>query len=298
MRERALLIGEGQNLVGVLCEPEPAKKIAGAPAVLLWNVGIHHRVGPYRVFTDLARRLAAEGFTSLRFDVAGQGDSAPRRGVVEGNAHVADVKEAMAFLEKKLGFKAFVPAAFCSGVDACHLLSVSDERVVGVIYIEPYAWRTPGFWVRYPLRFLDAARWKRRLANKQAAEEARGDDVALDPLAQEAAQKSDAAAGIVFSRGQPDRMKFGAEVAALAARGARLLFLYFGGDTNVNHAGQLWQMIGRSPGELGGKVEVVFDARADHILYRPGDRARALDAMVAWTRRHFPPGVSPEPGVR
>jgi len=293
MRERALLIGEGQNLVSVLCEPEPAKKVAGAPAVLLWNVGIHHRVGPYRVFTDLARRLAAEGFTSLRFDVAGQGDSAPRRGVVEGNAHVADVKEAMAFLEKKLGFKAFVPAAFCSGVDACHLLSLADERVTGVIYIEPYAWRTPGFWMRYPLRFLDAARWKRRLANKQAAEEARGDDVALDPLAQEAAQKSDAAAGIVFSRGQPDPLVFGNEVASIAARGTRMLFLYFGGDTDVNHAGQLWEMIGKSSSALGGKVEVVFDGEADHILYRPADRARALDAMVAWTRKYFGGTVAP-----
>jgi len=293
MRERALLIGEGQNLVSVLCEPEPAKKIAGAPAVLLWNVGIHHRVGPYRIFTDLARRLAAEGFTSIRFDVAGQGDSAPRRGVVEGNAHVADVKEAMAFLERKMGFESFVPAAFCSGVDACHLLSVADERVAGVIYIEPYAWRTPGFWMRYPLRFLDAQRWKRRLSNKQAAGDAKGEEVAMDPLAQEAAQKSDAAAGIVFSRGQPDPLVFGKEVAAIAARGARMLFLYFGGDTDVNHAGQLWEMIGQSPGALGGKVEVVFDGEADHILYRPADRARALDAMVAWTRKYFGGTVAP-----
>jgi hypothetical protein len=292
MRERALLMGEGQNLVGVLCEPEPAKKLASAPAVLLWNVGIHHRVGPYRIFTDLARKLAAEGFTSLRFDVAGQGDSAPRRGVVEGNAHVADVKEAMAFLEKKLGFKAFVPAAFCSGVDACHALVLAEPRVTGVIYIEPYAWRTPGFWVRYPLRFLDAQRWKRRLSSKQAAGDgAKGEEVALDPATQEAAMQSDA--GIVFSRSLPDPQVFGNEVAAIAGRGTRMLFLYFGGDTNVNHAGQLWEMIGRTQASLGGKVEVVFDGAADHILYRPADRARALDAMVAWTRKHFGGSVAP-----
>jgi hypothetical protein len=292
MRERALLLGAGQNLVGVLCEPEPAKKIAGAPAVLLWNVGIHHRVGAYRIFTDLARMLAAEGFTSIRFDVAGQGDSAPRRGVVEGNAHVADVKEVMAFLEKKLGFTAFLPAAFCSGVDACHLLAVEDPRITGVIYIEPYAWRTPGFWVRYPLRFLDAARWKRRMASKQAdAGGAKGEEVALDPVAQEAAMQRDA--GIVFSRTQPDPLVFGNELAAIVARGTRMLFLYFGGDTNVNHAGQLWEMIGKSPSALGGRVEEIFDGSADHILYRPADRARALDAMVAWTRKHFGGSVSP-----
>ncbi|HEY8209100.1 MAG TPA: hypothetical protein VIG99_16530 [Myxococcaceae bacterium] len=288
MRERALLLGEGQNLVGVLCEPEPGKKIAGAPAVLLWNVGIHHRVGPYRVFTDLARRLAAEGFTSFRFDVAGQGDSAARRGVVEGNPHVADVKDVMAFLEKKLAFKTFVPAAFCSGVDACHALVLEDARAVGTIYLEAYAWRTPGFWMRYPKRFLDLNRWRRKLQGQKDEEKgdgAAGDEVALDPVAQEKAQQD--AGGVVFSRSQPDPMVFGGEVAKIAARGTRMFFLYYGGDTNVNHAGQLWEMIGRSAGDLGGKVEVFFDGDADHILYRPADRGRSLDAMVAWTRKYF-----------
>lgn len=294
MRERALLLGDGQNLVGVLCEPEQAKKIAGAPAVLLWNVGIHHRVGPYRIFTDLARRLAEEGFTSFRFDVAGQGDSAARRGVVEGNRHVADVKDVMAFLEKKLGFTAFLPAAFCSGVDACHALAIEDARVTGVIYLEAYAWRTRGFWMRYPLRLLDLNRWRRRLADRKAGANgngAAGDEVALDPAAQEKAQQD--AGGVVFSRSKPDPTAFGAEVAAIAARGTRMLFLYFGGDTDVNHRGQLWEMIGRSPRQLGGKVEVFFDGRADHILYRPADRARALDAMVTWTRRSFGGSVPP-----
>ena len=288
MRERALLLGEGQNLVSILCEPEPAKKIASAPAVLLWNVGIHHRVGPYRIFTELARRLAAEGFTSVRFDVAGQGDSAPRRGLVDGNAHVADLREVMTFLEKKLGFKAFIPAAFCSGVDACQALATVDARVAGLIYIEPYAWRTPGFWLRYPKRLLDAARWKRRLSARRPEQEAGagdGGDGALDPVAQEAAQT--AAGGIVFSRTKPDPLQFGAELQAMADRGAKMLFLYFGGDTDVNHPGQLWEMIGRSSEQMGGKLEVIFDGGADHILYRPGDRSRALEGMVAWTRRHF-----------
>lgn len=284
MRERALLLGDGQNLAAILCEPEPAQKLAGAPAVLLWNVGIHHRVGPYRIFTELARRLAQAGFTSLRFDVAGQGDSAPRRGVVEGNAHVADLQDVMAFLEKRLSFRTFLPVAFCSGVDACHVLAVADTRVAGAIYLEPYAWRTRGFWLRYPLRYLDANRWRRRL-NARRARAAKAREVAIDPAAQEEAQG--ASNGNVFARTFPTPEQFGHDLAALANRGARMLFLYFGGDTDVNHAGQLWEMIGRSPSQLGGKVEVVFDANADHILYRPADRARALDAMVAWARRHF-----------
>src|SRR5262249_54165018 len=160
-RERALVFGASQNLVGVLCEPEASAKKADAPAVLMWNVGIHHRVGPYRVFTDLSRRLAREGLSSLRFDVAGQGDSAPRRGTTDSDPHAADLQEAMGFMEKKLGAKGFLPVAFCSGVDALHNMARSESRVRGLIYLEPYAWRTRGFWMRYPLRFANMQRWRR-----------------------------------------------------------------------------------------------------------------------------------------
>ncbi|NND69017.1 MAG: hydrolase 1, exosortase A system-associated, partial [Halioglobus sp.] len=37
--------------------------------------GPQYRVGSHRQFTLLARHLAAQGFTSLRFDYSGMGDS-------------------------------------------------------------------------------------------------------------------------------------------------------------------------------------------------------------------------------
>jgi hypothetical protein len=288
MRERVLQFGASQNLVGVLCEPDAAQKRPSAPAVVLWNVGIHHRVGPYRLFTDLARKLAQVGFTSLRFDVAGQGDSAPRRGVGEGNPHVQDLQEALALLEKRLGFKSFAPVAFCSGVDALHPLGLQDERVSAMVYIEPYAWRTRGFWMRYPLRLLNRARWERRLNKLRALlpaapKDERDPAVAVDPAEQEAAQG--AQNGNVFARSYPTAAQFGLDLERLSKRGVRLLFLYFGGDTDVNFEGQLWEMIGR---RLPGSAEVVFDRQADHILYRPPDRERAIDAVSRWFGRQFP----------
>ena len=60
MKERVLVFGQKRNLLGICCEPDNLRSGNAAPAVLLWNVGIHHRVGPLRIFVDLARALADE----------------------------------------------------------------------------------------------------------------------------------------------------------------------------------------------------------------------------------------------
>ncbi|MFP2897131.1 hypothetical protein [Corallococcus sp. 4LFB] len=79
MRERICTFGPEQSLVGILTEPDPAKVLPEAPAVVLSNVGLNHHVGPYRLWVELARQLAGRGITTLRFDLSGLGDSRPRR---------------------------------------------------------------------------------------------------------------------------------------------------------------------------------------------------------------------------
>lgn len=286
MRERALSFGASGNLVGILCEPEPAARRTGAPAVLLWNVGIHHRIGPFRIWVELARRLAEVGFASLRFDLAGQGDSEPRRGVVEGNPALADVQEAMALLEKRLGVRTFAPIAFCSGVDALHPLGLQDPRVVAMGYIEGYAYRTRGFWMRYPLRYLNRQRWEKKLQEVAARYGVRraggaGDGIALDPVQQEVNLGLN-----VFSREMPTQEQFARDVETLTGRGVELLFQFFGGGNTVNHRGQLAEMLGKR--QLGDRIREYFDGGADHILYRLGDRERALDHICAWLSEKFP----------
>jgi len=81
--EKIFTCGPGGALVGVLTEPDVARAPPDAPAVLLWNVGLNHRVGPFRVFVELARRLAEAGFTVLRLDLSGLGDSEVRKDAVD-----------------------------------------------------------------------------------------------------------------------------------------------------------------------------------------------------------------------
>jgi alpha-beta hydrolase superfamily lysophospholipase len=65
------------GLFGVLSTPEQPR---GAPAVIFLSTAMQHHVGPARLWVQLSRRLAAEGFTTLRLDHSGLGDSPSRPG--------------------------------------------------------------------------------------------------------------------------------------------------------------------------------------------------------------------------
>ena len=72
-RERAVLFGRERSLVGVSCRPVQSE--GERPVIIFLNSGIVHRIGGNRIYVTLARALAEGGFSSLRFDLAGVGDS-------------------------------------------------------------------------------------------------------------------------------------------------------------------------------------------------------------------------------
>jgi pimeloyl-ACP methyl ester carboxylesterase len=77
VRETPLAFGRGSALFGILAEPVAAAAHlpAARTGVLMLNVGGHYRIGPGRIYVNLARSLAAAGYRALRFDVTGYGDS-------------------------------------------------------------------------------------------------------------------------------------------------------------------------------------------------------------------------------
>ena len=63
----------GTNPVfGILTQPEAAQH---SVCVLMLNAGMLHRVGPYRLYVNLAKQLAHRGFYSSRIDQNGKGDT-------------------------------------------------------------------------------------------------------------------------------------------------------------------------------------------------------------------------------
>jgi hypothetical protein len=281
--ERAVAFGPEGGLVGVLAEPSPDRAFPNAPALLMWNVGIQHRVGPYRIQVDIARDLARRGLASLRFDISGMGDSEIRQDSrLDRERAMTDAREAMALLERRRGVRTFVPMGFCSSVDSVHALALEDERVVGVCFLEGYAYTTRGFWLRYPRRLLSRERWKRYLTHVASTRLAllSRREIAVDPLKEERA-----AMGSVFARQYPTRDQFGRDVRRLESRGARLLFVYVGGDTDFNHRGQFGEMVGTR--RVGRGIEVEYYAGADHTFFRVADRARVVARIGEWAARNF-----------
>ncbi len=83
MRETICNFGPKNSLFGILTTPDENVRVAGAPIALILNAGIVHRIGPFRLHVDIARRLASKGYSTLRLDLSGLGDSAPRTGKLE-----------------------------------------------------------------------------------------------------------------------------------------------------------------------------------------------------------------------
>jgi len=273
--EHALSFAAGGRLTGILTEPDTDRCRPGAPLVLSSNVGINHHVGPYRFFVDLSRALARRGFASLRFDLSGLGNSGARKDTLgDLQRAVDDHVEAMNFLATR-GYRRFVPVGFCSSVDAAHGIALRDERVVGVCFIEGYTFRTRGFFLRYPLRLFDRARWRRVLSRKMPP-------ILRDlPGLRRLGRFATAFAGQdqVFLREYPEPADLRRDYEALIARGTHQLFIYTG-DDNYNHQGQFLEFTGLT--SLGPTMKIVHLPEADHTLFRVADRDHAIALVCDW----------------
>jgi pimeloyl-ACP methyl ester carboxylesterase len=273
VNERVHTFGSHHGLVGILTEPLGDGLRPGAPAVLFSNIGLNHRVGPNRLYVELARKLAACGFRSLRFDLSGFGDSAPRRGGgTDLERATLDTREAMDFLAKR-GIDRFVLVGLCSGVDSAHRAALQDARVVGAIFIDGYTYRNMGFWLRFwTVRNAQPARWRRfvriRLARLLGNRPMRD----MDDLPE------------IFERQYPARQQFASDLAALHARSLKMLFVYtINEDGSYNYRNQFHDMFG-----YRGEIDVEYFTRADHVFSTEEHRQHLLSRMVQWLDDRFP----------
>ncbi len=139
-KEEAILLGPHRSLVGVYTSAAAHGLVqqGARPAVVLFNAGLVHHVGPHRLYVDLARALAARGVAVLRVDFSGIGDSAPRPDHLPAEElAVREPKEILEELSRR-GHDAFILCGICSGAKHA-LLAVRDDRVKGLILINQAA---------------------------------------------------------------------------------------------------------------------------------------------------------------
>jgi pimeloyl-ACP methyl ester carboxylesterase len=128
---------EGQQLSGILTEPVSA--VEADLCVVLLNAGAVRRIGPQRMWVEAARRWAALGVPTLRFDAAGIGDSDgddqgfARRGIFHRRAFSGQVVAAFDELERRGLPGRFLVGGMCSGAYWGLHAALGDRRVRGLL---------------------------------------------------------------------------------------------------------------------------------------------------------------------
>lgn len=143
MIEEAFEVRGEDGLVrrGILTRPETG----GEVAVLLLPAGLKYRIGPHRMNVKLARGLAARGYTVLRYDPAGLGESdgtlpagpnADLWNQFEEGRFAGDVLLAARALRERHGARRVVAGGLCGGaIIAQHAAARSPQALDGVLSI-------------------------------------------------------------------------------------------------------------------------------------------------------------------
>ena len=138
VNEQAIVFGQQKSLVGIVTSAATSTAPTGRPAIVILNTGIVHRVGYNRMYVPLSRTLAATGYTVLRFDYSGIGDSEPRAdGFTPLASSLTDIREALDWLETVRQASQIILLGLCSGADHAVLYGPTDPRVVGLVLIDP-----------------------------------------------------------------------------------------------------------------------------------------------------------------
>jgi len=288
--ERVLTIGPDQNVIGIVTEA-PARAGGGSPEpdrpnIMFLNAGVLHRVGPHRLHVTLARLLAAEGFRGLRIDLSGIGDSRNLPGTLTfRESSIADARSAMDCLPAQSGVAQFICFGLCSGADNGLATALADERVVGLILVDPPTYAT----IRSHMRALGdklssfrgavvpMAAWAAGVAARRARQY-------LQTLMRRLTGRDSNVPTQAQGRALPLPEELYSQFSALLDRGVRILCVFSGANgAGYNDREQLYESFPR----LRGRMDVMYFPAANHVFTELDARAALLGAVTGWCRENF-----------
>ena len=278
MKDTVIKFGPNRSLLGILTEPDKEQLVADSPTAVILNAGITHRVGPFRLHVNLARELAANGFRSLRLDLSGLGDSQIRDGKKSlAERAELDVKDAFDALGDKLSLNRFVLIGLCSGAFNSHRISVADDRVVGAVFMDGIAFRTPGFYLRQGIDYLRPRKWRNAIKRRFNS------DRKVESDNQKSAR--DLASTAFFDNSDLCQETTKCELQGLLDRGVRMLFLYTDGYDDVSGPAQFKEMFGLEPNrEL---LQLEYYNNSEHTFRLTENRRKAVSRVADWYATGF-----------
>lgn len=275
--ERVAVLGPNK-LIGIETLAAGPSSSAGLPAIILLNAGIVHRVGPHRMTVTLARRLAEAGHAVLRFDQSGIGDSrarAPNVSYLE--SVIDDVRQAMSYLEKTTGARRFILSGICSGADNSLRAALVEPRVVGIALLDPYAYRTAGYYLRTMMsRGWHVGPWKRLAGRALEAAVRRLRGAAAEPETPSVLPPVPQ-----YSRKFPPREDFAESLRSLLDRGTEVLIVYSGSLSRVyNYAEQFGDAF--RPYGLASRVRCLYLPEFNHTFTELKAQRELATTLIAW----------------
>ncbi len=270
MARIALRFGRSQHLIGVLHEAENAKQPMG---ILLWNTGISHRIGPYRIHVDLAERLAALGFTVLRFDLSRLGDS----DVAEADAAIQDIftrdiNDAVQVLEEQFQLKEILSIGICSGAVDAWYHARQDPRVRGLVMVDGFVYPTFRHELGFLLqRLLSPKRWQRLIMR---ALRPRAKQYALQPV------------NDFLDPNYPPQDQANIDTQKLIDRGTQMLVLYTGGFHPWYSYRRQFQAMLRKV-KFRKQLQLEHWPHVDHLFTLLEDRKRFMRMLHIWIQDKF-----------
>ena len=292
MKEQSIQFGNG--LHGIHIDAGTVRKDSyRRPVFVLINAGNLNCAGPYKLYTDLVRNLAQSGYDSLRFDLAGIGNSrdelqaesgivCQQGGCSSGAQTQAGILAALDVLTENYGAREFVLFGLCSGGDNALIIAGQDPRVVAAIPIDSAGFRAGKFHLHhylhhYPRRLVSVSKWRNLLEQRKVAKAlaASGSDVA-----QQAFSANDGYRALM----SPE--SFRNNVARLVDRKCKALFVYSGGIAHYyNHESQFKAMVGDL--ELAGYIDVAYYPKADHLFFVTSHRQALISEITNWANSNL-----------
>ncbi len=274
VREEAQVFGPEGSHVGILTQRE-GDGAAPQVACLIPNAGLIYRIGPHRFSVKLARALAEDDIPTLRFDLAGVGDS---KYVGESSSAreriLASMRCAFDELERTTGARRFIVMGICSGAVNAYRIACVDERVVGAFMYDKFyyrsRWTTPVYLAKRarvvgPARAVVAAL---RALGRRLRPKAQGEEASTAAFANLDAEN-------------PPKDEFVADVNKLVGRGVRLEFVYGGSfPAYYSYAEQFRDAFAGEP--FVAKVEYRHLPMLDHMLSSLAAQRTLQSAVLEW----------------
>jgi alpha-beta hydrolase superfamily lysophospholipase len=271
---------------------DSAPREAAPRVMLLLNAGANPRVGLGRLHVQLARRLAAHGWTTVRLDLGGLGDSLPHPGMADNTVYpptaAGDVTTAATWARETLGASHVEAMGVCAGGYHAFKGAVAGAPLTAITVINPlvFFWKPGTSLALPPYRAVQAmadygravrsaAKWTKLLRGQVAVRE-----VADTVLRFAGARLREGVREGARLVGWPLRDDLAQELTRLAGRRVPVRFVFSVGDPGE---ALLRRGAGRTLGRLArrGALSVTHVPDCDHSFSRAWMREALWSALDA-----------------